>query len=123
MNERLESAQAYVDGMNRYRERCTKAASAERTPKLAAPPGALALGTGSLPVSSAEVFQQAEQLGFNAWLAEQYAVTNPVTPESGERSARHGKILRLCEAVLRRHAASMNKRQPEENDPGQPHGK
>jgi hypothetical protein len=80
---------------------CIEAPSAERTPELAAPPGALALGTGSLPVSSVQkLLKQWEEY------AARYSANEP-----------SGWWLRRCIDELRAEAARATERQPDENAP------
>lgn len=94
-----------------------KAASARSSSEPAAPSGAFSVAGGSLPVSSAEVLGMADDH------AERAAHLKTILLAAGtEYTARFlAKVTRqqathayVCE-VLRRHAACMTVRQPEEN--------
>jgi hypothetical protein len=80
-------------------------------------PSSLAPAPGSLPVSSASVLsvvaiceEQAKSTDRSAGLCEAAKI-----PDWAKQERYASSVWRYCAEVLRRHAASMTERQPEEN--------
>lgn len=94
----------------------------ERGPsKVAAPAGSLGVGGGCLEVSSAEVLDVASYLDERAadWRNCQLRHEKAGEALESVEYFKARKVLKHCSEILRRHAAALKKRQPQDNVPGQ----
>lgn len=88
----------------------------------ASPVPALASATCSLPVSSAKVLAIADEIAAFAYESNsRHDLCAAIGLVEAARSHKDDAFAyEWCATMLRRHAASMTERQPEENDRGEP---